>query len=308
MESQNLEPSRILRNRALEFKHILPLRKKLESLNTIPKYELKGVKIAFKDAITLEIPQLSTESFMLICDVAKALIPWRKGPFMINDLEIVSEWNSAIKYNLLEPHLNLENKLVGDIGCNNGYYMFRALQKNPKHIIGFDPMPLCFLQYQFLQFFLQEERLSFELLGIEELESFQNAFDVLLCLGVLYHRKSPLEAIKRIYNGLKKGGEAIFDSLIIDGDSPITLCPKDRYAKMPNVYFIPTLCAFESWLERCGFKEIVHIATLKTAFEEQHKTEWSSGESLEDFLDSSGERTIEGYPAPKRAYLKARKT
>ena len=154
MESQNLEPSRILRNRALEFKHILPLRKKLESLNTIPKYELKGVKIAFKDAITLEIPQLSTESFMLICDVAKALIPWRKGPFMINDLEIVSEWNSAIKYNLLEPHLNLENKLVGDIGCNNGYYMFRALQKNPKHIIGFDPMPLCFLQYQFLQFFL----------------------------------------------------------------------------------------------------------------------------------------------------------
>lgn len=227
---------------------------------------------------------------------------------MINDLEIVSEWNSAIKYNLLEPHLNLENKLVGDIGCNNGYYMFRALQKNPKHIIGFDPMPLCFLQYQFLQFFLQEERLSFELLGIEELESFQNAFDVLLCLGVLYHRKSPLEAIKRIYNGLKKGGEAIFDSLIIDGDSPITLCPKDRYAKMPNVYFIPTLCAFESWLERCGFKEIVHIATLKTAFEEQHKTEWSSGESLEDFLDSSGERTIEGYPAPKRAYLKARKT
>ena len=308
MESQNLEPSRILRNRALEFKHILPLRKKLESLNTIPKYELKGVKIAFKDAITLEIPQLSTESFMLICDVAKALIPWRKGPFMINDLEIVSEWNSAIKYNLLEPHLNLENKLVGDIGCNNGYYMFRALQKNPKHIIGFDPMPLCFLQYQFLQFFLQEERLSFELLGIEELESFQNVFDVLLCLGVLYHRKSPLEAIKRIYNGLKKGGEAIFDSLIIDGDSPITLCPKDRYAKMPNVYFIPTLCAFESWLERCGFKEIVHIATLKTAFEEQHKTEWSSGESLEDFLDSSGERTIEGYPAPKRAYLKARKT
>lgn len=308
MESQNLEPSRILRNRALEFKHIVPLRQKLESLNAIPKHELQSVKVAFKDVITLEIPHLSTKSFAHICDVARALIPWRKGPFMINGLEIVSEWNSAIKYNLLEPHLNLENKLVGDIGCNNGYYMFRALQKNPTHIVGFDPMPLCFLQYQFLQFFLQEERLSFELLGIEELESFQNTFDVLLCLGVLYHRKSPLEAIKRIYNGLKKGGEAIFDSLIIDGDSPITLCPKDRYAKMPNVYFIPTLCAFESWLERCGFKEIVHIATLKTAFEEQHKTEWSSGESLEDFLDSSGERTIEGYPAPKRAYLKARKT
>ena len=61
-------------------------------------------------------------------------------------------------------------------------------------------MPLCFLQYQFLQFFALENRLSFEMLGIEELLYFEKNFDVLLCLEVLYHRKSPLEAIKLVYN------------------------------------------------------------------------------------------------------------
>ncbi|TLD82861.1 tRNA 5-methoxyuridine(34)/uridine 5-oxyacetic acid(34) synthase CmoB [Helicobacter sp. MIT 11-5569] len=304
---QTLDEIRTTRNLALNFKHILPLQEKLKSLNTIPKYELTEVKISYKDSITLEIPHISMESFALICEVAKALIPWRKGPFKINDLEIVSEWNSAIKYNLLAPHLDLENKLVGDIGCNNGYYMFRALEQNPRQVLGFDPMPLCFLQYQFLQFFAKDERLNFELLGIEELSYFANFFDTLLCLGVLYHRKSPLDSIKLVYNSLKKGGEAIFDSLVIEGEEEIALCPKERYAKMPNVYFIPTVRTFMNWLESCGFKEVLHITTLKTAFDEQRKTAWSSGESLEDFLDSTGEKTIEGYPAPKRAYLKARK-
>lgn len=89
------------------------------------------------------------QSFNLVCEVARALIPWRKGPFKINDLEILSEWDSAIKYNLLESHLDLKDKIIGDIGCNNGYYMFRMLAQNPKQILGFDPMPLCFYNTSF---------------------------------------------------------------------------------------------------------------------------------------------------------------
>lgn len=307
MVTQSLEEIRAVRRRVLGFKHILPLQEKLESLNRIPKCELTDIKVAYKDCISIEIPHIRAESFTLVCEVARALIPWRKGPFKINDLEIVSEWNSAIKYNLLAPHLDLEDKVLGDIGCNNGYYMFRALKQSPKKILGFDPMPLCFLQYKFLQFFTNDMRLNFELLGVEELGYFTNSFDTMLCLGVLYHRKSPLDSIKLVYSALKKGGEAVFDNLIIEGEEEIALCPKERYAKMPNVYFIPTLGTFINWLESCGFKEVLHISTLKTAFDEQRKTAWSSGESLEDFLDSTGERTIEGYPAPRRAYLKAKK-
>ena len=52
-----------------------------------------------------------------------------------------------------------------------------ALAQNPAKIVGFDPMPLCFLQYQFLQFFALENRLSFEMLGIEELLYFEKNFE-----------------------------------------------------------------------------------------------------------------------------------
>lgn len=208
-QERDLEYLRVERKRALTFKNILPLVAQLERLKVIPKSELQGAKVFYGDFVRLEIPHLSEESFTLVCEVARELIPWRKGPFILNTLEIQSEWNSAIKYNLLAPHLHLSDKVVGDIGCNNGYYMFRAVELNPARIVGFDPVPLCFVQFQFLQFFAQESRLQYELLGIEELSFFARQFDVLLCLGVLYHRKSPLDAIKLVYNALKSGGEAI---------------------------------------------------------------------------------------------------
>ncbi len=305
---QSLQEIQAKRNLALSYKNIIPLLEALHSLQRLPKNELKNATFAFGDFINLSLPNLTESSLAHITEVAKALIPWRKGPFKINSLEILSEWNSAIKYNLLKPHLNLEGKVIGDIGCNNGYYMFRMLAQNPQKIIGLDPMPLCKLQFDFMQFFIQESRLIFELLGIEDLPFLEVEFDVLFCLGVLYHRKNPLDCIKIIYDSLKKGGEAVFDSIIIEGEEEIALCPHNkRYAKMPNVYFIPTLKTLKNWLESSGFMEITHITTLKTSIEEQRKTPWSSGESLEDFLNANKTKTIEGYPAPQRAYLKARK-
>lgn len=303
----NLKSIKEEREASLGYKHILPLVEELKKIKEIEKSELMGAKLSFKEAVEIDLPNASKKTLELIGTVAKSLIPWRKGPFKINELVIDSEWNSSIKYNLLEPHLNLKDKVVADIGANNGYYMLQMLSKQPAKVIGFDPMPLCKLQFEFLASLIGEVPLVFEMLGVEDLPFYEVKFDVALCLGVLYHRKSPLDCIKLVYNSLKKGGEAIFDSIIIPGNELVCLCPQDRYAKMPNVYFIPTLETFKNWLVKCGFREVYHIATLKTGIEEQRKTEWSSKESLEDFLDSTKEKTIEGYPAPFRAYLKAKK-
>lgn len=302
----NLEQIKKQRNKLLSYKNITPLIESINRLNSIDKQELI-CNITLNDFVEINLPNINKESLKLIEDVALSLKPWRKGPFKINDIEINSEWDSSIKYNLISKHINAENKIIGDIGCNNGYYMFKMLEKNPKQIIGLDPMPLCKMQFDFIKFFIHESKVKFELLGIEDLEFMDIRFDVLLCLGVLYHRKSPLDSIKTIYNSLKVGGEAIFDSIIISGDSEIALCPNGSYAKMPNVYFIPTLKTFQNWLSRCGFSDIEHIATQKTEINEQRKTKWSNDMSLENFLDSTHTKTIEGYEAPQRAYLKARK-
>lgn len=250
---------------------------------------------------------LTQEEYEVIVKTAKSLIPWRKGPFKVFGLEIDSEWQSNIKYNLIRPYFNLKDKVVADIGCNNGYYMFRMLEDKPKRLIGFDPSPLTLHQFEFINHFVKSD-IVYEMLGVEHLEYYNHKFDFIFMLGVLYHRPDPVGTLKSLARGLNSKGEILIDTFMIDGEEELCLTPNKRYSKIPNIYFIPTIPALKNWLERAGFEDIEVLATTVTTSEEQRKTEWSFDQSLEDFLDENDKtKTVEGYPAPKRVYVKAKK-
>ncbi|MDN5054359.1 tRNA 5-methoxyuridine(34)/uridine 5-oxyacetic acid(34) synthase CmoB [Aliarcobacter butzleri] len=272
------------------------------------KIEKSNLKIDYGDWFSIgNRADLSDEEYEVIVQTAKKLIPWRKGPFKIFDLEIDSEWQSNIKYNLIRPYFNLKDKIVADIGCNNGYYMFRMLEDCPKRLIGFDPSPLTLHQFEFINHFVRSD-IVYEMLGVEHLEFYNHKFDFIFMLGVLYHRPDPVGTLKSLARGLNSKGEILIDTFMIDGDDEICLTPNKRYSKIPNIYFIPTIPALKNWLERAGFENIEVLATTVTTSEEQRKTPWSFDESLEDFLDpNNSSKTVEGYPAPKRVYVKARK-
>ncbi|MDN5099861.1 tRNA 5-methoxyuridine(34)/uridine 5-oxyacetic acid(34) synthase CmoB [Aliarcobacter butzleri] len=272
------------------------------------KIEKSNLKIDYGDWFSIgNRADLSDEEYEIIVQTAKKLIPWRKGPFKIFDLEIDSEWQSNIKYNLIRPYFNLKDKVVADIGCNNGYYMFRMLEDCPKRLIGFDPSPLTLHQFEFINHFVKSD-IVYEMLGVEHLEFYNHKFDFIFMLGVLYHRPDPVGTLKSLARGLNSKGEILIDTFMIDGDDEICLTPNKRYSKIPNIYFIPTIPALKNWLERAGFENIEVLATTTTTSQEQRKTPWSFDESLEDFLDpTDSSKTVEGYPAPKRVYVKARK-
>ena len=256
-----------------------------------------------------ESPTDSADSTTNILDDLRALLkdlmPWRKGPFDFCGIEVQSEWDSAIKFNLIKNHLNVANKAVADIGCNNGYYMLRLLPLRPAKIVGFEPSAFCKMQFDLINAFAKSE-ICFEVLGVEDLAQYDCKFDCIICLGVLYHRTNPIECLRILKNALNKNGEIVVDTLVIQGENELVLSPLS-YAKMKNVYFIPTIRAFQNWLIRAGFREIELIAVKKTTNAEQRKTAWSGGESLEDFLDKNDKnKTIEGYGAPTRAYFKAK--
>ena len=127
-------------------------------------------------------------------------------------------------------------------------------------------------------------------------------------MGVLYHRKSPIEHLQQLHQCLKSEGELVLETLIIDGEGNEVLFPKDRYAQMNNVWFLPTIPLLVKWLERCKFKNIRVVDVNQTSLEEQRTTEWMTFNSLSDFLDPSDcNLTIEGYPAPKRVVILASK-
>jgi len=299
----NLETLREERKKWLTWKNILPYQ---DAIKNLPQYE--NVEVGLGDCVDIQIPNLTNEGIVQIKETALLMKPWRKGPFQINDLFIDTEWQSQIKYNLLEPHFNLSDKIVGDIGCNNSYYLFRMLTHKPKKLIGFDPSAIYYSQFQFINHFVKSD-IVYELLGVEHVEFYEHKFDVLFCLGVLYHRSDPVMMLKSLFKGLNKGGELILDTFMIDGEGEMCLTPKDRYSKIPNIYFVPTVSALINWCHRAGFESVAVLETIVTDVNEQRKTKWIDGQSLEDFLDPNDEtKTVEGYPAPKRVYIKAMKS
>ena len=290
------------REKCIEWKNIKP---RWEAIEGLPK--INDIEIKIGDTIEILSNNLSKEDEKYIYETAKIIQPWRKGPFKISSTVIDSEWKSFIKYDLIKPYFDIKDKIVGDIGCNNGYYLFRMMAENPKKLVGFDPSSIPYCQFKFLEHFIQSG-IKYELLGVEHVEFYEHKFDILFCLGVLYHRPDPIGSLKSLYKGLNFGGELILDTFMIDGEDEICLTPKKRYSKIPNIYFIPTVNALKNWCYRAGFEEIEVLEISKTKLEEQRKTEWINTESLDDFLDKkNNSKTVEGYPAPKRVYIKAKK-
>ena len=292
------------RRKWLSWKNIAPLQ---EALATLPDIDTSRISVTLGNTVTVDIASLTPSESEAIEKTARLMMPWRKGPFRIGDLFIDTEWRSWIKYNLLEPHFDLEGKRVGDIGCNNGYYLFRMLSHRPAKLVGFDPSPLYFSQFAFIDRFVRSQ-IVYELLGVEHAAMYEHRFDTLFCLGVLYHRSDPIATLKSLYKALEKGGELFLDTFMIDGKEEVALTPKERYGKIPNIYFIPTVNALKNWCYRAGFAHVEVLAIKKTETDEQRKTDWIATQSLEDFLDPDDpNKTIEGYPAPKRVYIKASK-
>ncbi len=296
----NLEEIRQERQKWMTWKNIAPLRQALDKLMDVE------VKCSFSDTVTMtSVQPIDDETKAQIEATAKEMMPWRKGPFDICGLFIDTEWQSFLKYNLLEPHFNLKGKKVADIGCNNGYYMFRMLSQEPSKIVGFDPSALCKTQFDFINHYIKSD-IKFELLGVEHLPFYEEKFDTVFCLGVLYHRPDPVGTLKALAKGMEKGGELFLDTFMIDGEEDICLTPQTSYSKIPNIYFVPTVKALKNWCGRAGFIDIEVLEITVTTEDEQRSTPWIQGQSLGSFLDpQDSSKTVEGYPAPKRVYIKA---
>ncbi|OOF66363.1 tRNA 5-methoxyuridine(34)/uridine 5-oxyacetic acid(34) synthase CmoB [Rodentibacter sp. Ppn85] len=239
----------------------------------------------------------------------KQLMPWRKGPYHLFGIHLDCEWRSDFKWDRLLSHLApLKDRIILDVGCGSGYHMWRMLGEGAKMVVGIDPTELFLCQFEAVRKLLNNDRrVNLIPLGIEQMQPLA-AFDTVFSMGVLYHRKSPLDHLAQLKNQLKKGGELVLETLVIDGDVNSILVPTDRYAKMKNVYFIPSVPALVNWLEKTGFTNVRCVDVAITTLEEQRKTDWLENESLIDFLDPNDHsKTVEGYPAPKRAVILANK-
>ncbi|MEN8190571.1 MAG: tRNA 5-methoxyuridine(34)/uridine 5-oxyacetic acid(34) synthase CmoB [Thermodesulfobacteriota bacterium] len=239
----------------------------------------------------------------------RAFMPWRKGPFSVFGIDIDAEWRSERKWQRLQNYLpELSGKVIADIGCSNGYYMFRMAPYRPKLVVGFEPSVQHYYCFRSLNNIAGLPFLHIDLLGVEHLALFPECFDVIFLMGIIYHRSSPVEVLRDILCSLKPGGSLILESQGLPGEEPLALFPEKTYAKVPGTYFVPTGPCLVNWMKRAGFKKVELFCSHPMSEAEQRRTSWMVFESYQDFIDKNDpSRTVEGYPAPLRVYLRGEK-
>lgn len=248
---------------------------------------------------------LSIEQQAELKELLEVFIPWKKGPFNIFGEEVDSEWRSDIKWDRFVPHLgSLKGKVIADIGCHNGYFMFRMAEHQPSAVYGFEPVAKNFYNFQVLNSFFKQSMLHYELLGVEHTHFFPNAFDSIFCLGILYHHTDPIGLLRKLKLSLRKGGSLFIDCQGIAGDDPVAYVPQGKYAGARGIWFLPTLSCLTNWIRRAGFQSVEVIYSDQLDVKEQRASSWAPIKSLSEFLTPCLSKTIEGHPAPHRFYLK----
>ena len=291
------------------------------SVERLPSISADSVDLN-SSAITINANLTNSEHKQTLA-LLKQLMPWRKGPFQIGSdviesaqnenkqsqpIVIDTEWHSDWKWDRVAAHLSpLQGRRVLDVGGGSGYHGWRMAGTGAETVIIIDPSCLFYHQFMAIRHFVGSAdayRTHYIPVPLEALPVHSQLFDTVFSMGVLYHRQSPFEHLQQLRGQLVKGGELVLETLVIDGDTNTVLVPHDRYAQMNNVYFIPSVAALIGWLEKAGFSDVRCVDLDVTSVEEQRATEWMTYQSLGDFLDpNDSSKTIEGYPAPKRATL-----
>jgi tRNA (mo5U34)-methyltransferase len=283
-----------------------------ETLRRLP--EIDPLHVNFEQSVQIgDISLMDKGRRLALQATLMGLHPWRKGPYNLFGLQLDTEWRSDWKWNRVLPHISpLADRLILDVGCGNGYHCLRMQGEGAKRVIGIDPSVKFVYQFYAIKHFINQAMnqnkpaagLPVDVLpvGIEHMPAALKFFDTVFSMGVLYHRRSPIDHLGELQNLLRPGGQVVIETLIINGGAGDVFVPKGRYAKMANVWSLPSEETMLSWMKQCQFKNARMVDVSTTSLQEQRSSDWMQFESLVNFLDPDNPKlTIEGHPAPMRA-------
>lgn len=271
--------------------------------------QLPAAKLGSLDASgdTIKVDANDPADSRLIRDQLLKLLPWRVGPWQFAGVDVDSEWRSHFKWQRIAASVYFDNAKVLDVGCNNGYFGFKAIVAGAAWVMGVEPFLLYNVQHEvFRRYHSDPAAIGVMPISEAQIPDGIEAFDVALSMGVLYHRSDPVGHLRRLHGSLRRRGQLVLETMAIDSADPDVIVPEGKFAKMRGVWFVPSIGMLKRWLRRIGFDEIRIIDVSVTSDREQRRTDFMPFESLSDFVDSKNQKlTVEGYPMPSRVVISA---
>lgn len=181
-----------------------------------------------------------------------------------------------------------------DIGCNAGFDTFYLSTLGASEVIGIEPVALFHFQALLLWSLYYCPNVRVIQTGWEEPAAgpgVLGTFDLILCLGILYHEPNPMQLVQALYRLLAPGGKLVLESTVTLDDDQKALYIEDSFLGDISYYWLPSVRTLTAMLRTYGFEDVVvrRCDPLTTANPDDPT------------------RTPEGYPAGGHAFVTARR-
>lgn len=148
---------------------------------------------------------------------------------------------------------DLSGLKILDIACNAGFYSFE-LAKRGARVIGIDNSYEDIVRAKFAKKILEINNVDFEIVNVDDLEKeFSEKFDLVLCLGLLYHVDDPKILIRKV----AKITDFAFFETIANVKSQKSELIDDH--TITNDGFLPTVPWLKAAFKDAGFTKIEQI-------------------------------------------------
>ena len=189
--------------------------------------------------------------------VANADFVWHQRFELVPGVETPGENDIVGLLDLAGVPADLSGKSAIDIGTTNGGAAFELERRGAERVVAVDVVPPEHYGFAALRDF-QGSKVEWLQASVYEVGAvLGEQFDLVVCLGVLYHLRHPLLALDNVRALL--GGEALIESAVLDGEAPELIGkPVARFFRGAEFHadssnwFVPTVAGLLDWSASSG--------------------------------------------------------
>jgi 2-polyprenyl-3-methyl-5-hydroxy-6-metoxy-1,4-benzoquinol methylase len=154
-------------------------------------------------------------------------------------------------------------KRILEIGPKHGKDSRLLASLNPTELVLLDlPEKRPMIEHWFPDLQCNKTYIQGNILYLTEEEMLRlGQFDLIWCLGVIYHNAEQLRLIKKLYNLCCENGKIVIESATtrnkkLEKLNVVEIHWPETYRKGPTITHLPSRLALKSWLEMSGFGQV----------------------------------------------------